>query len=50
MHTRLSMWLLLVCGSALAQQAAELTQLRVDDFAQNSGTSLDGASTRESSS
>jgi iron complex outermembrane receptor protein len=39
MHTRLSVWLVLLCAPALAQQAVDLTQLSVDDLAKIQVTS-----------
>ncbi len=39
MHTRLSVWLVLLCTPGLAQQAADLTQLSVDDLAKIQVTS-----------
>jgi iron complex outermembrane recepter protein len=39
MHTPLSVWLVLLCAPALAQQAVDLTQLSVDDLAKIQVTS-----------
>ena len=39
MHTRLSVWLVFLCTPGLAQQAADLTQLSVDDLAKIQVTS-----------